>query len=115
MVVYRVDERIDEKEKIEGMMEEDAKYLEFYRKIQDEKHNTQPLEEPDSAQPYPLEASIREATRILAAAHQHEFSYLLNANHTALRGCTCGLAFVGLMAGPSPDALQWHQIHEAGE
>ena len=73
------------------------------------------MDEEAPAQPYPLEASIREATRILAASHQHEFMYLLNNNHTALRGCACGLSFVGLMAGPSPDALQWHQIHESGE
>lgn len=63
---------------------------------------------------YPSEASIREATRILAASHQHEFTYLLNNNHTALRGCKCGLAFVGLMAGSVQD-LQWHQIHEVEE
>ena len=65
-----------------------------------------------------LELVIAEETmrkQILMASHQHEFTYLLNNNHTALRGCKCGLAFVGLMAGPSPDALQWHQIHEENE
>jgi hypothetical protein len=62
-----------------------------------------------------MQVAIDRATELLAASHQHEFMYLLNANHTALRGCKCGLAFVGLMAGPSPDVLQWHQVHEAGE
>ncbi len=35
--------------------------------------------------------------------HDHSFVFLLNQNHTALRGCACGLTFAGLMAGPSPE------------
>ena len=59
-----------------------------------------------------LQVVIDHAAELLAVTHQHEFTYLLNNNHTALRGCKCGLAFVGLMAGPNADALVWHQIHE---
>jgi len=47
--------------------------------------------------------------------HEHSFSYLLNQNHTALRGCACGLTFVGLMAGVNPDALCWHRVKEEEE
>ncbi|SRR6266496_5429939 len=47
--------------------------------------------------------------------HEHSFVYLLNQNHTALRGCACGLTFVGLMAGPNPDALCWHRVKEEEE
>src|ERR1019366_2602216 len=59
-----------------------------------------------------MEDALARATALLAATHQHEFTYALNNNHTALRGCACGLAFVGLMAAPSTSQLVWHQIHE---
>ncbi len=71
-----------------------------------------------SAQPepsYPTEDSIREATRPLAASHVHSFTYLLNVNHTALRGCTCGLSFIGHMVGREPGELRWHRVKEEEE
>ena len=49
-------------------------------------------------------------------AHVHgPFTFLLNQNHNALRGCiTCGAAWVGLMAG-TPDTLHWHPVAEIEE
>lgn len=67
------------------------------------------------SEPYPNEASIREATRILAASHTHSFTYCINANHTALRGCSCGLSFVGHMVGVQPGELRWHRVKEENE
>ena len=48
--------------------------------------------------------------------HVHgPFTFLLNQNHNALRGCTtCGAAWVGLMAG-TPDTLRWHPVAEIEE
>ncbi len=64
---------------------------------------------------YPDEQDIREATRILAASHTHSFTYLINVNHTALRGCTCGLSFIGYMVGVQPGELRWHRVKEEDE
>lgn len=72
-------------------------------------------ETPAQPEPYPNEASIREATRILSEAHTHSFTYALNANHTALRGCSCGLSFVGHMVGVQPGELRWHRVKEENE
>ncbi len=48
--------------------------------------------------------------------HKHgPFTFLLNQNHNALRGCTtCGAAWVGFMAG-TPDTLHWHPVAEIDE
>ena len=46
--------------------------------------------------------------------HEHRFTYQLNNNHTALRGCSCGLTFVTLAAG-NPADLVWHVIRENDE
>ena len=59
----------------------------------------------------------------MAAAHEPEppphihgpFTFLLNQNHNALRGCiTCGAAWVGLMAG-NEENLCWHPVAEIEE
>ncbi len=43
------------------------------------------------------------------------FTFLLNQNHNALRGCTtCGAAWVGRM-DDSVKVLCWHPIHELDE
>src|SRR5260221_12040273 len=49
-------------------------------------------------------------------AHVHgPFTFLMNQNHNALRGCTtCGAAWVGLMAG-NEESLCWHPVAEAAE
>ncbi len=66
-------------------------------------------------EPYPTEDSLREATCPLVTSHTHSFTYLINANHTALRGCTCGLSFIGYMVGVHPSELRWHRVKEEGE
>lgn len=45
--------------------------------------------------------------------HVHgPFTFLLNQNHNALRGCTtCGAAWVGSMAG-NEENLRWHPVYE---
>ncbi len=63
---------------------------------------------------YPNEASIREATRILAAAHQHSFVYLLNGT-TVLKGCRCGLSYVAHVVGTTPGNLRWHRVQDVEE
>lgn len=43
------------------------------------------------------------------------FTFLLNQNHNALRGCqSCGQTWVGLMAG-EPGNLIWHPVAEPPE
>jgi hypothetical protein len=43
------------------------------------------------------------------------FTFLMNQNHNALRGCiTCGQAWVGVMAG-SEDSIRWHAVQEPPE
>jgi len=66
-------------------------------------------------EPYPTEDSLREATCPLVTSHTHSFTYLINANHTALRGCTCGLSFIGHMVGREPGELRWHRVKEEAE
>lgn len=48
--------------------------------------------------------------------HVHgPFTFLLNQNHNALRGCiTCGQTWVGVMAGPEDD-IRWHVVQEPPE
>lgn len=48
--------------------------------------------------------------------HVHgPFTFLMNQNHNALRGCvTCGQAWVGSMAG-AEDNLRWHPVAEPPE
>ncbi len=76
---------------------------------------TEPDEEELNLKIANMEDEIRRATEVLAGTHQHHFTYLLNQNHTALRGCACGLTFVGLMAGPNPGDLCWHRVKEEEE
>jgi hypothetical protein len=51
-----------------------------------------------------------------APEHIHgPFTFLLNQNHNALRGCTsCGQTWVGVMAG-TEDTIRWHSVHESEE
>src|SRR5258708_10280011 len=48
--------------------------------------------------------------------HVHgPFTFLMNQNHNALRGCvTCGATWVGLIAG-AEDKLRWHVVEEVPE
>lgn len=57
---------------------------------------------------------IAAATRMLAAAHQHKFTYVLNQGHTLAAGCECGLCFGGLIAGVHPRGLILHRIRLEG-
>jgi len=49
--------------------------------------------------------------------HVHgPFTFLMNQNHNALRGCTtCGATWVGTMAGVTEADLQWHPVQELEE
>ncbi len=49
--------------------------------------------------------------------HVHgPFTFLMNQNHNALRGCnTCGQTWVGVMAGVSEADLSWHPVQELEE
>jgi hypothetical protein len=57
-----------------------------------------------------------EQLRKQAQTHIHgPFTFLINDNHNALRGCqTCGTTWVGFMAG-SEDNLRWHYVEEVPE
>ena len=48
--------------------------------------------------------------------HVHgPFTFLMNQNHNALRGCTtCGASWVGVMAG-TEDSIRWHEVQEPPE
>lgn len=44
------------------------------------------------------------------------FTFLMNQNHNALRGCqSCGAAWVGVMAGVNEAELRWHPVQELEE
>lgn len=62
----------------------------------------------------PIMRALKEAAE--PPEHVHgPFTFLMNQNHNALRGCnTCGQAWVGVMAG-SEDTLQWHPVPEPPE
>src|SRR5260221_3564546 len=62
--------------------------------------------------------SLLEENKLLRQKLEHihgPFTFIMNQNHNALRGCTtCGAAWVGLMAG-TPDTLHWHPVAEIEE
>ncbi len=60
----------------------------------------------------PLTAEQKYAAH-LAQLHIHgPFTFLMNQNHNALRGCqTCGQTWVGSMVGAESD-LRWHPVAE---
>jgi hypothetical protein len=69
---------------------------------------------------YPLVDAISEIQKERAEeANQHihgPFTWLLNANHNALRGCTtCGQTWAGVMAGVDEADLRWHPVAEPDE
>lgn len=63
-----------------------------------------------------LNSPLAQAFREAAKPHIHgPFTFLLNQNHNALRGCTtCGAAWVGSMAG-NEENLRWHPVYEIEE
>ena len=60
---------------------------------------------------HPLIRAFREAAK--PAPHVHgPFTFIMNQNHNALRGCIkCGAAWVGVMAGNADD-IRWHVVAE---
>jgi hypothetical protein len=64
---------------------------------------------------HPLIQAMREANQ--PAPHEHgPFTWLLNANHNAIRGCTtCGQTWTGLMSGVVESDLRWHVVAEPPE
>jgi hypothetical protein len=54
-----------------------------------------------------------EDMQALRPVHIHgPFTFLLNQNHNALRGCqSCGQTWVGVMAG-DPNDIRWHSVNE---
>lgn len=72
-------------------------------------HDTQPL----VAEQVELIEGFAQQTYEL---HIHgPFTFLMNQNHNALRGCqSCGQTWVGLMAGDA-DNIQWHPVSEPPE
>ena len=61
----------------------------------------------------PLTQLLKDVPLYPKPIHVHgPFTFLLNPNHNALRGCqTCGQAWVGYMAG-NETTLQWHAVEE---
>jgi hypothetical protein len=64
---------------------------------------------------HPIVQAMREEQE-RANIHIHgPFTFLMNTNHNALRGCTsCGQAWVGVMAG-TEDSIRWHVVMEVPE
>ncbi len=62
----------------------------------------------------------KDALGMMQEAYEHihvhgPFTFLMNQNHNALRGCvTCGATWVGLMAGEAK-GLVWHPVGEVPE
>jgi len=83
--------------------------------IQTEEQNDQAKQAWNNLMNHPLIQAFR-AAKEQAEIHQHgPFTFLLNQNHNALRGCqTCGAAWVGSMAG-NEDNLCWHPVRELEE
>jgi hypothetical protein len=60
--------------------------------------------------------SLLEVFKSAPQPHVHgPFTFLMNQNHNALRGCTaCGRTWVGSMAG-TEDSIRWHEVQEPPE
>ena len=73
-------------------------------------NETQPLMKQEEQTGKDANAMLQEAYERI---HIHgPFTFLLNQNHNALRGCTtCGAAWVGSMAG-NEENLRWHPVYE---
>lgn len=69
----------------------------------------------DTLTQHPLIQALREANK--PPPHVHgPFTFLINPNHNALRGCqSCGQTWVGVMAGESEADLSWHPVQETEE
>jgi hypothetical protein len=69
----------------------------------------------DDLASHPLMQAFRQANEE-GARHIHgPFTFLMNQNHNALRGCTsCGQTWAGVMAG-TEDSIRWHSVHEPDE
>lgn len=87
-------------------------------------NDTQPLakeQAPDLDYPDEKQAYLQKYGPIAKLQYQAEphihgpFTFLMNQNHNALRGCqTCGATWVGVMAG-AEDEIRWHIVAEPPE
>lgn|SRR5260221_6671742 len=60
---------------------------------------------------HPIVKAYQEAAKPKPHVHG-PFTFFMNQNHNALRGCTtCGAAWVGSMAGDEEN-LRWHPVYE---
>lgn len=81
-------------------------------------YDTQPLvaDQMPSDEYLKEKAALEIMEEAYAKIHVHgPFTFLMNQNHNALRGCiTCGQTWCGLMAGDA-DSLMWHPVAEPVE
>ncbi len=65
-----------------------------------------------------INSPLIQAMKITAQKPPHvhgPFTFLMNQNHKALRGCqSCGDSWVGVMAG-TEDSIRWHEVQEPPE
>jgi hypothetical protein len=81
-------------------------------------NDTQPLTPAPEAEELSTEEKAQKIWNALINDPPHihgPFTFLMNQNHNALRGCvTCGQAWTGVMAG-TEDSIRWHVVAEVPE